>query len=176
MKTTIIGRQLTVYDDMKELIEKKLSKLDKYFSGSCEATATLSCKHNEKILELTIFAAGTIFRSEIGADSFRDALDAAIAAIEGQIRKNKTRLARRFRSGGLEFPAEEFSEEEAYEEEDVSIIRTKTFPIKPMSPEEAILQMNLLGHRFFVFIDDHTNQTCVVYARKDGHYGLLIPE
>lgn len=176
MKTTIIGRQMSVYDDMKELIEKKLSKFDKYFNGNCEATATLSCKHNEKILEITISAAGTLFRSEIGADSFRDALDASVAAIEGQIRRNKTKLAKRFRSGGLEFLPEEIPEEEAFAEEDDLIIRTKTFPIKPMSPEEAILQMNLLGHQFFVFNDDQTQATCVVYARKDGNYGLIIPE
>ena len=167
---------MNVYEDMKELIEKKLSKFDKYFNGSCEATATLSCKHNEKILEITISAANTLFRSEIGAENFRDALDSAIAAIEGQIRKNKTRLARRLRSGGLEFPADQWIDNADEEEEETTIIRTKTFAIKPMSPEEAIMQMNLLGHQFFVFNDDQTNNTCVVYARKDGDYGLIIPE
>ncbi len=174
MKITITGRQMGIYDEMKELIEKKLSKFDKYFSGSAEATVTLSCKHNEKNLELTISAANTLFRSEIGADSFRTALDLAIDAIEGQIRKNKTRLEKRFRSGGLDFPAEDFDYED--EEDPETIIRTKTFSVKPMSPEEAILQMNLLGHQFFVFKDDQTNNTCVVYARRDGTYGLIIPE
>ena len=176
MKITVLGRQMNVYEDMKELIEKKLSKFDKYFNGNCEATATLSCKHNEKILEITISAANTLFRSEIGAENFRDALDSAIAAIEGQIRKNKTRLARRLRSGGLEFPADQWIDTADEEEEETTIIRTKTFAIKPMSPEEAIMQMNLLGHQFFVFNDDQTNNTCVVYARKDGDYGLITPE
>lgn len=177
MKITVIGRQMNVYDEMKELVEKKLAKFDKYFGGSGEATVTLSCKHNEKNLEITISAANTLFRSEIGAESFRDALDSAIAAIEGQIRRNKTRLAKKLRTGGIDFPSDTFSPEEYSEEDEPElIIRTKTFSFKPMSPEEAILQMNLLGHQFFVFNDDHTNETCVVYRRKDGAYGLIVPE
>ena len=177
MKITVIGRQMNVYDEMKDLVEKKLAKFDKYFNGTGEATVTLSCKHNEKNLEITIAAANTLFRSEIGSDSFRDALDSAVAAIEGQIRRNKTRLAKRLRSGGLEFPADTFAAEDYSEDDEPElIIRTKTFSFKPMSPEEAILQMNLLGHQFFVFNDDHTDQTCVVYRRKDGDYGLIIPE
>ena len=164
---------MNVYDEMKELIEKKLNKFDKYFNGDCEATVTLSCKHNKKYLELTISAANTLFRSEVGAESFRDALDDAIETIEGQIRKNKTRIAKRLRTGGLDFSTPDFDD---YEEEPEEIIRVKTFPIKPMSPEEAILQMNLLGHQFFVFNDDQTNSTCVVYTRKDGAYGLIVPE
>lgn len=166
---------MNVYSEMKELIEKKLAKFDRYFNGECEATVTLSCKHNQKYLELTMSAANTLFRSEVGAESFREALDIAVDTLEGQIRKNKTRIAKRLRSGGMEVRAVEIDDEEA-EEEAETIIRTKTFPIKPMSPEEAILQMNLLGHQFFVFNDDQTNNTCVVYARTDGDYGLIIPE
>lgn len=176
MKITVIGRQMNVYDEMKELVEKKLAKFDKYFNGTGEATVTLSCKHNEKNLEITITAANTLFRSEIGAESFRDALDSAVAAIEGQIRRNKTRLAKRLRTGGLELIPDTFDDVDDTEDEPELIIRTKTFSFKPMSPEEAILQMNLLGHQFFVFNDDHTNQTCVVYLRKDGDYGLIVPE
>ena len=174
MKITVIGRQMNVYDDMKLLIEKKIAKLDKFFSGEGDATVTLSCKHNEKNIEITISAANTLFRSEVGAESFRDALDAAITNIERQIRKNKTRLARRLRDNVFVAPpAEEYDDLPADEEE---IIRTKTYPTKPMSPEEAILQMNLLGHQFFVFNDDQTGATCVVYSRRDGGYGLIIPE
>ena len=174
MKITVTGRQMSVYDEMKELIEKKLAKFDKYFNGSAEATVTLSCKHNEKNLEITISAANTLFRSEIGAESFRAALDLAIDAIDGQIRKNKTRLEKRLRSGGLDFPTDDFDLDD--EEDPELIIRTKTFSVKPMSPEEAILQMNLLGHQFFVFRDDQSGNTCVVYTRRDGAYGLIIPE
>ena len=174
MKITVIGRQMNVYEDMKALIEKKLAKFDKFFPGEGEATVTLSCKKNDRNLEITINAGGTLFRSEVRADSFRDALDGACANIERQIRKNKTKLAKRLRENSFIIPnAEEFDDTVADDEE---IIRTKTFPIKPMSPEEAILQMNLLGHQFFVFNDDQTGKTCVVYTRHDGGYGLLIPE
>ena len=176
MKVTVIGRQMTVYEEMKELIDKKLAKFDKYFSGEGEATATLSCKHNQKNMEITISAANTLFRSEVGAESFRDALDICIDNIIRQIRKNKTKLAKKLREDAFIYEAPEFADPVPMEDEDQPIIRTKSFPIKPMSPEEAILQMNLLGHQFFVFNDDHTNKTCVVYQRKDGAYGLIIPE
>lgn len=174
MKITVVGRQMNVYEEMKSLIEKKLSKLNKFFAQEPDATVTLSCKHNEKNIEITISAAGTLFRSEVGAESFRDALDDAVNNIERQIRKNKTRLARNLRNTMA--PPPEVAEFDDLPDDEEEIIRTKTFPIKPMSPEEAILQMNLLGHQFFVFNDDQTNTTCVVYARKNGGYGLIIPE
>ncbi len=175
MKITVVGRQMNVYEEMKLLIEKKIGKLDKFFSGEGDATVTLSCKHNQKFIEVTISAGGTLFRSEVGAESFRDALDEAVTNIERQIRKNKTRLSRRLRENPVFIPpaAEEYDDLAADEEE---IIRTKTFSPKPMSPEEAILQMNLLGHQFFVFNDDETGDTCVVYTRRDGAYGLIVPE
>ena len=174
MKITVVGRQMNVYEEMKLLIDKKLAKLDKFFAGEGDATVTLSCKHNQKYIELTISAAGALFRSEVGANSFRDALDDAVTNIERQIRKNKTRLARRLREGAFIPPApEEFDDTP---DDDETIIRTKTFSTKPMSPEEAVLQMNLLGHQFFVFVDDQSGATCVVYARHDGGYGLMIPE
>ena len=177
MKVNVIGRQMTVYEDMKDLINKKLTKFDKYFSGEGEATATLSCKHNQKNMEITISAANTLFRSEVGAESFRDALDICVENIVRQIRKNKTKLAKKLREDAFVFsvPDAEDSEDTTTEADGI-IIRTKSFPIKPMAPEEAILQMNLLGHQFFVFNDDQTGKTCVVYQRKDGAYGLIIPE
>ena len=165
---------MNVYEDMKLLIEKKLSKFDKFFSGEGNATVTLCCKHSEKSIEITISAAGTLFRSEVRAESFRDALDAACSNIERQIRKNKTRLAKRLRDGEFLPPPEEEFDDIVLDDE--PIIRTKTFPLKPMSPEEAILQMNLLGHQFFVFNDDQTGATSVVYTRRDGGYGLIVPE
>ena len=167
---------MTVYEEMKELIDKKLAKFDKYFSGEGEATATLSCKHNLKNMEITISAANTLFRSEVGAESFRDALDECVENIIRQIRKNKTKLSKKLREDAFIAAVADFADPEPMEDDDQPIIRTKSFPIKPMSPEEAILQMNLLGHQFFVFNDDNTNKTCVVYQRKDGAYGLIIPE
>ena len=174
MKITVVGRQMNVYEDMKQLIDKKLKKLDKFFAGEGDATVTMSCKHNKKYLELTISAAGALFRSEVGAESFRDALDQAVTNIERQIRKNKTRLARKLREGAFIPPAPDEFDDIADDEEE--IIRTKTYSTKPMSPDEAILQMNLLGHQFFVFLDDSSGDTCVVYTRHDGTYGLIVPE
>ena len=174
MKITIVGRKLNVYDDTRELIERKLGKLDKYFkSEQTEAAVTLSRKRNVSSLEVTINAGGTLFRSEVDADDFRIALDQTVDHIEGQIRKNKTKLAKRLRENIMDMsmipdPVEETSEDEP-------IIRVKQFEFKPMTPEEAIMQMNLLGHSFYVFNDITTGDTCVVYTRKDGDYGLIEP-
>ncbi len=173
MKVNIIGRQLNVWDEMKSTIEKKLTKFDKYFGEDATATATLSVKHGQKCLELTIDA-GTIFRSEVEDETFRNALDRAVYLIERQIRKNKTRLERKLKNvsfeGGIFETGEEFEEEKEFN------IRRKAFPIKPMSVEEAIMQMNLLGHEFFVFRDDQSEEICVVYKRHDGDYGLIEDE
>lgn len=177
MKINIIGRQLNVYDDTKALIEEKLAKLDKFFGGEGNATVTLTRSHGNSLLEITIKAAGTLFRSEVEADSFRDALDRAVENIERQIRKNKTKLKRRLRDGGIESFGENLDWAGAeLDEEETVVIKKKRFEYTPMSVEEAILQMNLLGHSFFVFNDPQTDKTCVVYKRKDGNYGLIEPE
>ena len=174
MKVTIIGRKMNVWNEMKLTIENKLKKLDKYFSDECTATVTLSCRHNQKCLEITIVLADTIFRSEVEDETFRNALDRAIYTIERQIRKNKTRLAKRLRSGAFEQGILETGED--FEEDTEFTIRRKSFVLKPMSAEEAIMQMNLLGHEFFVFKDDGTEKVCVVYKRHDNTYGLISEE
>ena len=176
MRINIIGRQLNVYDDTKAMIIEKLSKLDKYFVEEASATVTLTHKRNLSTLEITIKASNTLFRSEVDAETFRDALDKSIDNIERQIRKNKTKLRKKLREGII--PDAEIAATVAGEEAEESdiIIRTKKFEYTPMSPEEAIMQMNLLGHNFFVFNDSATEKTCVVYKRKDGHYGLIVPE
>lgn len=178
MKINIVGRQLSVYDDTKEMIIEKLSKLDKYFGEEGSATVTLTHKRNLATLEVTIKASNTLFRSEVDADSFRDALDKSIDNIERQIRKNKTRLRKKLREGVIldsDIAAASLEPQEEPESNDI-IIRTKRFEYTPMSPEEAIMQMNLIGHTFFVFNDAVTGKTCVVYTRKDGNYGLIEPE
>ena len=174
MKITIVGRKLNVYEDTRELIEKKLAKLDKYFkSEATEATVTLSRKRNVSSLEVTINAGGTLFRSEVDADDFRVALDQTVDHIEGQIRKNKTKLAKRLRENVMDMSVIPDPVEDTLDDE--PIIRVKQFEFKPMTPEEAIMQMNLLGHSFYVFNDITTGDTCVVYTRKDGDYGLIEP-
>ncbi len=171
MKINIVGRQMNVWDEMKLIIESKLSKLGKYFNDECTATVTLSSKHNKKCLEVTIVSAGTIFRSEVQDETFRNALDKAVYTIERQIRKNKTRLAKRLREGAFDYGIIDTGED--FEEEAEFKIRRKAFTLKPMSVEEAIMQMNLLGHEFFVFKDDKSESVCIVYKRKDGDYGLI---
>ncbi len=174
MKVTIVGRQMNVWEEMKATIETKLSKLDKYFSDECTATATLSTRRNQKCLEITIVCSGTIFRSEVQDETFRNALDRAMNAIERQIRKNKTRLAKKLRSGAFDQGIYDTGED--IEEEPEFTIRRKSFVLKPMSVEEAIMQMNLLDHEFFVFKEDPTEKVCVVYKRHDKTYGLIMGE
>ena len=172
MKITIIGRQINVAEDLKALVDKKLAKFDKFFTDEAEAYVTFSKKRSKENLEVTISYSGTLFRSEIEDDTFNNALDRCMENIERQIRKNKTRLERRFRQGAF---LVDMSEEPEIEEETEFNIRIKSFSFKPMSPEEAILQMNLLGHKFFVFVDSDSSDTCVVYKRDDGAYGLIVP-
>ena len=174
MKVSIIGRQMNVWNEMKDTIDLKLKKLDKYFSDECSATVTLSSKHNHKCLEITINASGIMFRSEVEDETFRNALDRAIQSIERQIRKNKTRLQRKLRQGAFDYGI--FETNEDIEEEGEFTIREKTFTLKPMSTEEAIMQMNLLGHSFFIFKRDEGGDVCVVYKRNDGAYGLINTE
>ena len=174
MKVTIVGRQMSVWDEMKTTINAKLAKLDKYFSDECSATATLSSRHGQKCLEITIVASGTIFRSEVEDETFRNALDRAVYTIERQIRKNKTRLSKRLRAGAFDQGILETGEE--FEEDTEFVIRRKSFTLKPMSEEEAIMQMNLLGHEFFVFKDDKTEKVSVVYRRHDKTYGLITAD
>ncbi len=176
MKVSIVVHQTYANDKTKELILSKMNRFDKFFSSEAEATATLSEKRDLKILEITISCDGVFFRAEVAGDSFQSDLDQAIDIIERQIRKHKTRLQKKVKSGALAdliaFP-EEIEDEEDEEE---FKIRTKSFSVKPMSVEEAILQMELLGHTFFVFRDFESDQIEVVYAKKDGTYGLIIPQ
>lgn len=172
MKLIMMGRQMTVYESTKEMAQKKLAKFDKFFDENAEMTVCFSRRNETEIVEITIRTAGLLFRAEEGSESFANAVDNAVEALERQIRKNKTRLEKQVRSEGLKIAEMDYADEE---EEGEFRIRTKTFSVKPMSVEEAILQMNLLGHAFFVFSDAETGDTCVVYKRKDGDYGLIVP-
>lgn len=177
MKMTINARGVTVDEALQKATEKKLAKLEKFF-GDAAAAVTVTFREVKmvQIAEVTISLGGTFFRAEEKDASFRNALDRAVETIERQIRKNKTRLENRFKGAGLAMEFVDIPEDYEYDEEDEFEIRVKSFNIKPMSPEEAILQMNLLGHTFYVFRDDRTEETCVVYKRKDAGYGLIVPE
>ena len=174
MKITVYGKQMTVRESLKEAVEKKLRKFDKFFGEDTEAFVTCKVRKGDKIIEITVNYGGTTFRCEEESETFMTALDRACEGLERQIRKNKTRLEKTVRRGA--FAAVDEEDDDEYEEEPEFEIRVKTFPFKPMTPEEAILQMNLLGHAFFAFTDAETHDVCVVYKRKDGNYGLIMPE
>ena len=173
MKITIYGKQMSVRDSLKEAVEKKLSKFDRFFGEDTEAFVTCKVRKGVKIIEITVNYGGTTFRCEEENETFITALDRAVEGLERQIRKNKTRVEKMVKKSAIEIG--DYYDDEYVEEEDFEI-RVKTFPFKPMTPEEAILQMNLIGHSFYAFIDSETGETCVVYKRKSGSYGLIIPE
>ena len=159
------------------MVEKKISKLDKYFDPNVEAKATLSVQKNRQIIEVTIPFNGVILRGEEGTEDLYKSIDLVEEKLERQIRKQKTKLSRRNSTGSLRYPdfnSIDTNEEE--NEEDSKVVKTKSFDVKPMSSEEAILQMELLGHNFFVYQDWKTSKVNVVYKRKDGNYGLIEPE
>ena len=174
MKVTVIGKKCTPRDSFVERAEKKLSKIDKFFGDDAIAKVTAKVERNAKVVEVTINHNGVIFRAQERSDDMIDALDNCVDILIRQIRKNKTKLEKKFKSAApIDFS--EFTEPVA-EEEEIELVRTKEVPLKPQSVDEAILQMNMLGHMFYMFINAETNEICVVYARKDGGYGLLIPE
>ena len=153
---------------------KKVMKLARYFEEDAQALIVFSVEKNRNNVELTVHGAGTWFRAKESTSDMFASIDAAVGTIEGQIRKNKTRLARRLKQDAFVRSVEEtsFVPEEA--EDDLSIVRIKHFPIKPMRREEAVLQMNLLEHNFFAFRDeDNEGAFAVVYKRNDGGYGLI---
>ncbi len=173
MKITIYGKQMTVRETLKAAVERKLSKFDKFFGDETEAFVTCKVRKGVKIIEITVNYGGATFRSEEESDTFITALDRAVEGLERQIRKNKTRLEKTVKRGAFVITDEDDDE---YVEEGEFEIRTKTFPFIPMTAEEAILQMNLLGHTFFVFTEAESGKVCVVYKRKEGSYGLIVPE
>ena len=173
MKIAITGRQMTVRDSLKELTLSKLERFEKFFDDNTEVYVSFSLRRGLQMVEITISTPTTMFRSEEGDETFQNAIDTAVDTLERQIRKNKTRLEKRFKNGAFRSLPED---EEDIEEETEFKIKKKAFPIKPMSVEEAIMQMNLIDHQFFVFIDAETELTSVVYKRKDGNYGLITPE
>ena len=173
MKTTIIGRKCTPKDSFKLHAEKKLAKIEKFFSDEAEAKITVTVEKPEQIVELTIKSKGMLFRAEEAAKDMEDALDACIDFIIRKIRKNKTKVSKKLRDD-VELTWED--EDEDVAEDEFDIIRSKTVFLKPEMPEEAILQMEMLGHQFYIFFNGESEKVCVVYKRKDGGYGLIEPE
>ena len=173
MKITIVGRKVNLRNNFKELAERKLSKFNRIFDEDAEATVTVTVERNRQTVEITIKQRGMIYRAEETSMEMNEALDHVISALGRQIRRNKTRLEKAKKvSPDIDFPDALYDEPD----EEIQVARVKHFNVKVMTPEEAILQMNMLGHQFFLFRDDATGEINVVYRRKNGDYGLLVPE
>lgn len=173
MNITIIGRKCTPRESFKERAEKKLKKVERFFGEDALARITVTVEKNIQTVEITLNKDGMVFRAEEKAENMNDALDRCVDALIRQIRKNKTKLERRIKNSSFDgFNGTEGEDEEMHFE----VIRTKTVQLKPQSVDEAILQMNMLGHQFYMFLNSATETISVVYRRNDGGYGQIEPE
>ncbi len=174
MRFIITGRNIDVTEGLKTAIEEKLGKLDRFFAADTEVNVTLSVEKERQKIEVTIPVKGNIIRSEQVSSDMYVSIDLVEEVIERQLKKYKNKIVDK-QQNAAEF-APEFVEKEYDDEEDIKIIRSKRFGIKPMVPEEACVQMELLGHNFFVFLNAETNEVNVVYKRKGNTFGLIEPE
>ena len=174
MKFIISGKNIEVTDGLKTAIQDKLGKLERYFTPDTEVHVTLSVEKERQKIEVTIPVKGNIIRSEQVSSDMYVSIDLVEEVIERQLRKYKTKIINKQQEAG-NFQ-KTFIEDDFMEDEEVKIIRTKRFGIKPMYPEDACVQMELLGHNFFVFRNAETDEVNVVYKRKGNTYGLIEPE
>ena len=180
MDVKLYEKKCTVSEATKAYALKKVTKLDRYFKKDAEAAVIFRTEKKNCRVEITVHSSSMYFRAEETTTDMMASVDAAIGSIEGQIRKNKTRLAKRLRTDAFTRSVDQQEltpEPEPVDESAFELVRSKKFSIKPMSVEEAILQMNMLGHTFFVFRDDDRDGAfAVVYSRNDGGYGLIEDE
>lgn len=174
MKYIIVGKNIEVTPGLRSAVEDKIGKLEKYFNTDTEVHVTLSVEKDRQKIEVTIPVKGNIIRSEQVSNDMYVSIDLVEEIIERQLKKYKNKLINQKQSAS--FFKQDFIEKEYMDEEEIQIIRSKKFDIKPMYPEDACIQMELLGHNFFVFINAETDQANVVYKRKGDTYGLIEPE
>lgn len=174
MRYVISGKGIDVTEGLKSAVYEKIGKLERYFTPDTEIHVTLSVEKERQKIEVTIPMKGNIVRAEQVSDDMYVSIDLVEDIIERQLRKYKNKIIDQKQSGGMFTP--EFLQDEAEEEDAIQITRTKRFAMKPMDPEEACVQMELLGHSFYVFRNAETDDVCVVYKRKGGTYGLIEPE
>lgn len=175
MKFTITGKNITVTDGLKNTVTQKLGKLEKYFTPDTEVHVTLGVEKDRQRIEVTIPVKGNIIRSEQESNDMYVSIDLVEDVIERQMKKYKNKIISRNQSGvNLQkaFIDNEYSEDE----KEIKIVKNKRFDCKPMYPEDACVQMELLGHSFYVFFNAETEEVNVVYKRRDGAYGLIEPE
>ncbi len=174
MKFNIRGQKVEVTDAIKTYVEKRIGKLDKYFSNSTDLVANvlLKVKGKDQTVEITIPIQKMVLRAEDTNKDLYAAIDLVSEKLERQIRKNKTRIMqRKTKDTNIDFNID--YDNSKFEEDKNNVVKRKQFEAKPMSEEEAILQMNMLDHEFFVYQDSETNRICVLYKRKDGDYGII---
>lgn len=175
MKFQVRGKNIPVTASLKEYVEKRLKKLDKYFDTNPEAVVTLVVERDRHRVEVTMPVNGYILRGEEESADMYSSVDLVVDKLEKQLNKYKTKFLKKIKGASIkDLPVGQ--SDAPVEEETAIVVRTKRFAIKPMQVEEAILQMNLLGHSFFVFSNDETEEVNVIYRRKDGNYGLIEPE
>ena len=174
MKYTITGRNIEITESLRTAVQEKIGKLERYFSQDAEAQVTLSVEKNRQKIEVTIPVKGSIIRAEQVSSDMYVSIDLVEESIETQLKKYKNKIIDKYQD--KKNFSKEFIDQEFEEEDEIKIVKSKRFDFKPMDPEEACMQMDLLGHNFFAFIDSETDQTCVVYKRKNDTYGLIEPE
>lgn len=171
MNITIIGRKCTPRESFRARAEEKLRKVERFFGPDATAKITATVEKNVKICEITLTKKNMIFRAQERSDDLEESLDKCVDSLIRQIRKNKTRIERKLRDVSFDEVLAD-----VVDEDEIEVVRTKTVVLKPETVEEAILQMNLLGHMFYMFRNAETDEICVVYKRNDGGYGLMEPE
>lgn len=176
MNITVIGRKCTPRDSFKERAEKKLAKLDKFFGDEATAKVTATVEKTSQTVEVTVNNNGILYRAQNKGNELNEALDGCIDLLVRQIRKNKTRLEKKLHTGAFDSLTAEPGEEPVEEETEFDVVRIKTITVKPQTVEEAILQMNMLGHSFYLFRNAADGNISLVYSREDGGYGLITPE
>lgn len=177
MKITYTARKVNLRDNFKERVEKKLAKFNKIFSEDAEAHVVVTVEKNRQTVEITIRDNRMVYRAESTQPEMNDALDRVIDILTRQIRKNKTRLEKRIKTGGSldDLTSDLAVKDEEVAEDEYKVVRKKQVLIKPISVDEAILEMNMVNHDFFMFINAETDDINVVYKRQDGNYGVLEP-
>ena len=175
MKFIISGKNITVTEGLKTAVQDKLSKLERYFTPDTEVVVTLSVEKERQKIEVTIPVKGNIIRSEQVSNDMYVSIDLVEEVIERQLKKYRTKLVTKQQNAAAVFK-QDFLDEKSEDDEEIKIIRTKKFDMKPMYPEDACVQMELTGHDFFVFRNAETDEVNVVYKRKNNTYGLIEPE
>ncbi len=176
MTYNLVCKQIQLAEGTKDKLLGKIKKIDKFFGDSDDCKIVVSQQKEKMILEITILYKGFFIRAEARNEDLQTAADICLENLDRQIRKNKTRLEKNIRGGGFENYVSVLDEPAEVKEEEIDIIKRKRFVSKPMSAEEAVLQMNMLGHDFFIFANPETMETNIVYRRKDGKYGLIEAE